>query len=185
MPRITAGEFKGRNLRYPEGARFRPTMDKVKEALFSIVAEEIIDARVLDLYAAAGGLGLEALSRGARQAVFVEQNPQACRHLEANIRALKVSDRTIVVRQYVRVYLKQSKFFATHIFCDPPYYYRLASETLELLARNPGVTTETLIVLEHAADEEIAIPKALELRETREYGETKLSFIGKRERRVK
>ncbi|TET21311.1 MAG: 16S rRNA (guanine(966)-N(2))-methyltransferase RsmD [Candidatus Stahlbacteria bacterium] len=180
MPRITAGELKGRNLRYPEGERFRPTMDKVKEALFSIVAEEIIDARVLDLYAAAGALGLEALSRGARQAVFVEQNPQAYRHLEANIRALKVSDRTIVVRQDVRVYLKQSKFFATHIFCDPPYYYSLAKETLDLLAKNPGVTTETLIVLEHASNEEIVLPRSLKIRDSREYGDTRLSFIGKK-----
>jgi len=180
LPRITAGELKGRNLRYPEGERFRPTMDKVKEALFSIVAEEIIDARVLDLYAAAGALGLEALSRGARQAVFVEQNPQAYRHLEANIRALKVSDRTIVVRQDVRVYLKQSKFFATHIFCAPPYYYSLAKETLDLLAKNPGVTTETLIVLEHASNEEIVLPRSLKIRDSREYGDTRLSFIGKK-----
>jgi 16S rRNA (guanine966-N2)-methyltransferase len=184
MPRITAGELKGRNLRYPEGARFRPTMDKVKEALFSMLGEDIVDARVLDLFAAAGALGLEALSRGARQAVFVEQNPQAVRMLEANIKALGVPDRAIVVRQDVRVYLKQSKFFATHIFCDPPYYYSLAKETLELLAANPGVTTETLIVLEHASDEEIAIPKGLELRDSREYGDTRLSFMAKKERSV-
>jgi len=180
MPRITSGEFKGHLLRYPEGARFRPTMDKVKEALFSILGEDIVDARVLDLFAAAGALGLEALSRGARQAVFVEQNPKACKELEANIRALKVSDRTIVIKQNVRVYLKQSKFFATHIFCDPPYYYGLAKETLALLAANPGVTTDTLIVLEHASDEEIVPPGSLEIKDSREYGETRLSFIVKK-----
>ncbi|MCK4334301.1 16S rRNA (guanine(966)-N(2))-methyltransferase RsmD [candidate division WOR-3 bacterium] len=184
MPRIASGEFKGRNLRYPEGARFRPTMDKVKEALFSMLGEDIVDARVLDLFAAAGALGLEALSRGARQAVFVEQNPEACRHLEANIRALKVSDRTIVIRQDVRIYLKQSKFFATHIFCDPPYYSSRAKETLALLAVNPGVTTDALIVLEHASDKEIVLPGSLKIKDSREYGDTRLSFIGKKERSV-
>lgn len=180
MPRITSGEFKGHLLRYPAGERFRPTMDKVKEAVFSILGESIVDARVLDLYAAGGALGLEALSRGARQAVFVEQNPEAIRMLEANIKALNVSDRVIVVRRDVRVYLKQSGFFATHIFCDPPYRSNLASGTLALLAVSPGLEDETLIVLEHARDEEITIPQTLELKKTREYGETGLSFIGKK-----
>jgi 16S rRNA (guanine966-N2)-methyltransferase len=184
MPRITSGELKGRILRYPEGQRFRPTMDKVKEAIFSMLGKEIIDARVLDLYAAAGGLGLEALSRGARQAVFVEQNPQAVRALEANVKALGVTDRAIVVRQDVRVYLKQSKFFATHVFCDPPYSSSLAEETLRLLVRNPGLSKETVIVLEHASDQKINIPAGLERCDQHKYGETTLSFIHKRERRV-
>lgn len=149
-----------------------------------MLGEDIIDARVLDLYAAAGGLGLEALSRGARQAVFVEQNPQAVRALEANVKALGVSDRAMVIRQDVRVYLKQSKFFATHVFCDPPYNSSLAEETLGLLARNPGLSTETVIVLEHASDQKINIPAGLERCDQRKYGETTLSFIRKRERRV-
>lgn len=149
-----------------------------------MLGKEIIDARVLDLYAAAGGLGLEALSRGARQTVFVEQNPQAVRALEANIKALGVSDRAIVIRQDVRVYLKQSGFFATHIFCDPPYNSSLAEETLRLLAKNPGLSLETVIVLEHASDQEITIPRALERKDSRAYGETAISFIRKRERRV-
>lgn len=180
MPRITAGEFGGRVLRYPEGERFRPTMDKVKEALFSIIGDEIVDARVLDLYAAAGALGLEALSRGARQAVFVEQNPNVCRMLEANVQMLGVEDISIVVKQDVRTYLKQSKFFATHIFCDPPYRSGLASETLVLLAANPGLMGETLIVVEHAKDQELSIPDKLELEDAREYGDTTLSFIRRR-----
>lgn len=184
MPRITAGEFGGRSLRYPASARFRPTMDKVKEALFSMIGE-MVDARVLDLYAAAGGLGLEALSRGARQAVFVEQNPEACRMLKANIKMLGVQDRTIVVKQDVRVYLKQSKFFATHVFCDPPYRLNLAAATLELLADNPGLTNATLIVFEHAADQDIDIPLTLELSDRRVFGQSALSFIRKRRNTVK
>lgn len=180
MPRITSGEFGGRILRYPEGERFRPTMDKVKEALFSIIGEDIVDARVLDLYSAAGALGLEALSRGARQVVFVEQNPGVCRLLEGNIQMLGVEEQTIVVKQDVRIYLRQSKFFATHVFCDPPYRSGLASETIGLLAVNPGIMEETLIVVEHAADQELSVPERLELEDSREYGDTKLSFLRRR-----
>lgn len=180
MPRITSGEFGGRKLKYPKGERFRPTMDKIKEALFSILGEDIVDARVLDLYAAAGALGLEALSRGARQAVLVEQNPEAARELEANIKALGVVDRAIVVKQDVRVYLKQSKFFATHIFCDPPYRSNLASETLRLLAANPGLTSDAVIVLEHDAAKKVELPAGLEIFDHREYSGTALSFIKKK-----
>jgi len=179
MPRITSGEFKGRNLTYPASDRFRPTMDKVKEAMFSVLGDDIVDSRVLDLFAAAGGLGLEALSRGARQAVFVEQNPQAIKMLEGNIKSLGVGDRATVVKRDVRVYLKQSKFFATHIFCDPPYRSSLAAETLRLLAVNPGLSEETLIILEHARGELPTIPPGLELARTREYGDSTLSFIRK------
>jgi 16S rRNA (guanine966-N2)-methyltransferase len=180
MPRVSSGELKGRILRYPAGKRFRPTMDKVKEALFSMLGDDMVDARVLDLFAAAGGLGLEALSRGARQAVFVEQNPEAVRALEANVKALRVEDRVMVIKQDVRVYLKQSGFFATHIFCDPPYRLNLASETLSLLAANPGFTDETTIILEHATDQEIEIPGNLVIVDEREFGDTKLSFISKK-----
>jgi len=185
MPRITSGELKGRIITYPASERFRPTMDKVKEAIFSMLGQEMVDARVLDLYAAAGGLGLEALSRGARQAVFVEQNTQALRALEANIRSLGLEDRAIVARQDVRVYLRQSKFFATHVFCDPPYRSSLVEETLRLLAVNPGVLPETLIVLEHATAHEVDIPTPLELVRRKDYGETALSFIRKSERRAR
>lgn len=180
MPKITAGELGGRTLFYPSGERYRPTMGKVREALFSILGNDIEDARVLDLYAASGALGLEALSRGARQVVFVEQDPQALKNLERNIKVLGVSDKVLVVKQDVRVYLCQAKFFATHVFCDPPYRSALASETLELLARNPGLQSETLIVLEHASGQEPAIPQELEVVNSREYGDTALSFLRKR-----
>lgn len=179
MPRIIAGEFGGRALSYPSGDRFRPTTGKVREALFSIIGDGILDARVLDLYAAAGALGLEALSRGAHQAVFVEHNPEALRCLERNVKAFGVGDRVLVVKQDVRIYLRQAKFFATHIFCDPPYHATLSSETLELLACKPGLEADTLIVLEHPANMTISIPDGLELDYLKQYGDTALSFIHK------
>ncbi|MBN2379772.1 16S rRNA (guanine(966)-N(2))-methyltransferase RsmD [candidate division WOR-3 bacterium] len=177
MPRITGGEFKGRILRYPKGRRCRPTMDKIKESLFSILGEGIVGARVLDLFAAAGGLGLEALSRGASKVVFVEKNRISCLMLEENINSCDVADRTILVKQDVRIYLKQSDFPATQIFCDPPYNTPLVEETLSLLALNPGVSDKTSIVFEHAADQDLPVTEPLKLKMRREYGDTCLSFI--------
>ncbi len=179
MPRIIAGEFGGKRLKYPESRRFRPTMDKVKEALFSIIGEDILDARVLDLFAAAGGLGLEAISRGARQAVFVEQDIQAYKMLQENIKSLGITDRCLAVRQNVRTYLKQSKFFATHIFCDPPYQSNMQAETLALLATNPGLEHNTLIILEHDTGRKITLPDTLKAVDSRSYGETTLLFVTK------
>lgn len=177
MPRITAGEFKGRRLAYPAGRRFRPTMDKVKEAMFSMIGDAIREARVLDLFAAAGGLGLEALSRGARQAVFVEQNRTACRALEENIKSLGVQERCVTACKDVLNYLAQSDYNPTHVFCDPPYVSDLASKTLKLLASYPDISDNTLIVLEHPGDKEILIPPAFRTDKTRKYGETRLTFL--------
>jgi 16S rRNA (guanine966-N2)-methyltransferase len=179
MPRITGGEFRGRILRYPKGRHCRPTMDKIKESLFSILGEGIVGARVLDLFAAAGGLGLEALSRGASKVVFVEKDRNSYRMLVENISSLDVADKTILIKRDVRSYLKQSDFPATHVFCDPPYNTSLAQETLGLLALNPGVSAETSIVFEHTADQDLPLHEPFKLKMRREYGDTCLSFIAK------
>jgi 16S rRNA (guanine(966)-N(2))-methyltransferase RsmD len=92
--RIIAGSAKGRKLQAPKGSKTRPTSDRVREAIFSIVGDLVVDAMVLDLYAGTGAMGLEALSRGARQAVFVETDIPALRCLEMNIRLCGYGDRS-------------------------------------------------------------------------------------------
>src|ERR1700693_5014134 len=96
MVRIIAGEFKGRRLKTPLTDKVRPTADRVREAWFSIIQRSIRGARVLDLYAGSGALGLEALSRGAVKADFVEVHRLALSALRANIKALNVADRTVI-----------------------------------------------------------------------------------------
>ena len=96
--RIIAGRFRGRPLRSPSDRRVRPTADRVREAWFSIVAEALPGANVLDLYAGSGALGLEALSRGAERATFVELNPGSLKALRANIEVLDVGGRAEVRR---------------------------------------------------------------------------------------
>src|SRR5580765_1019266 len=96
--RIVGGQFGGRRLVMPKDARVRPTADRVREAWMSILGDALTDARVLDLFAGSGALGLEALSRGADSATFVELNPPSLRALEENIAALGVADRASVHR---------------------------------------------------------------------------------------
>ena len=96
--RIIAGEHRGRRIAAPEGQGTRPMLDRVREALFSTLGERMVDARVLDLFAGSGSLGLEALSRGAKHALFVERHPGTLDVLRANIELLGVSSRSRVVR---------------------------------------------------------------------------------------
>src|SRR4028119_593964 len=94
--RIHSGEARGRKLKTREGKGTRPTDARARETLFNIIGERVVDARVLDLYAGTGAIGLEALSRGAAECVFVEQNAGACRVIRENLRALDWSERTQV-----------------------------------------------------------------------------------------
>jgi 16S rRNA (guanine966-N2)-methyltransferase len=116
--RVVAGEFKGRRLVAPRGAGTRPTADRVREALFSMLGN-VSGARVLDLYAGSGALGIEALSRGAESAVFVERDQAALAALRRNLDA--VGARAEVRRQDVLRYLARPEGTFDLVFCDPPY----------------------------------------------------------------
>ena len=116
--RVVAGEFKGRRLHTARGSRTRPTSDRVREALFSMLGD-VSGARVLDLYAGSGALGIEALSRGAESAVFVERDQAALAALRRNLDA--VGARAEVRRQDVVRFLARPKGTFDLVFCDPPY----------------------------------------------------------------
>jgi 16S rRNA G966 N2-methylase RsmD len=122
--RVIAGALKGRRLLTPRGATTRPTADQVRIALMDALGPWLPDARVLDLFAGAGGVGLEALSRGAAHATFVERDPRALAALVENIRTLDVESRTYVVRGDVARQLErlagEGRRFEI-IFLDPPY----------------------------------------------------------------
>jgi 16S rRNA (guanine966-N2)-methyltransferase len=116
--RVVAGEFKGRRLRAPRGMRTRPTADRVREAVFSMLGD-VTGARVLDLYAGSGALGIEALSRGAASAVFVERDPRAVAALRENLRSLGLDEP--VRRQDALRFLAHAEGPFDLVFCDPPY----------------------------------------------------------------
>jgi 16S rRNA (guanine966-N2)-methyltransferase len=166
--RIVAGEFGGRRLAQPRDARVRPTADRVREAWMSILGPVLPGARVLDLYAGSGALGLEALSRGAGAATFVELNPPSLRALEANIAALGVEGRVAVHRADAIRFVERLDTGAYDLaLADPPYRRDDASRLVALFRRTPFAR---ILSVEHSADE------PLDGDDTRRYGDTALTF---------
>jgi 16S rRNA (guanine966-N2)-methyltransferase len=169
--RVVAGELRGRRLRAPRGVRTRPTADRVREALFSMLGD-VGGARVLDLYAGSGALGIEAISRGAASAVFVEHDPRAVDAIERNLESLGLDER--VVRDDALRFLGRAEGTFDLVFCDPPYdcASRLAGPLAERL---PAVTPEgARIVTESDKRRPLELPFPL-LRE-RSYGDTRIAI---------
>ena len=176
MVRIIAGERKGHTIIAPKGLETRPTSDRVRENVFNIVALWVEGARVLDLYAGSGAMGLEALSRGAQAVVFVEADADAVRAIERNLDRLRLTSAT-VVRLGVTTGLAQEAAAGRKydlVLADPPY----AMTDYDTLARYlPRVLAEDgLLVLESAAKTEPELP-GLAVRTTRRYGSTRVTVF--------
>ena len=173
--RIIAGEHKGARIFAPPGRETRPTSDRVRENVFNIVAPWVEDARVLDVYAGSGAMGLEALSRGAEAAVFVEADPGAIRAIERNLDKLRLRGATIV-RLEATVALAQEAAAGRKydlVLVDPPYAmtdYDALARYLPLVLADDG-----LLVFETDARSEPELP--LEVRTTRKYGGTRVTVF--------
>ncbi|MGH7568902.1 MAG: 16S rRNA (guanine(966)-N(2))-methyltransferase RsmD [Gemmatimonadales bacterium] len=167
--RIIAGEFGGRRLKTPAGDQVRPTAGRVREAWFSILQRPLRGARVLDLFAGSGALGLEALSRGAVTAHFVETHRPSLATLRANIATLHVTERTTIHRLDALTFaerLHPEQFDVA--FADPPY---LGDRAARLVAQFRLVPFARILSIEHPAD--TPIPGD----DTRRYGDTAVTFI--------
>jgi 16S rRNA (guanine966-N2)-methyltransferase len=174
--RIIAGERKGHTIFAPKGIQTRPTSDRVRENVFNIVAPWVEGARVLDLYAGSGAMGLEALSRGAASAVFVEAEPQAIRAIERNLDKLRLTGAR-VVRLDASTGLAQEAASGRKydlVLADPPYSmtdYDALARYLPLVLSEDG-----LVVLESAAKTEPELA-GLAVRSTRKYGSTRVTVF--------
>jgi 16S rRNA (guanine966-N2)-methyltransferase len=177
--RVIAGSAKGHRLVAPAGHRVRPALDKVKGAIFNILYD-VQGARVLDLFAGSGAVGIEALSRGASEAVFVEEWEAAVASIRRNLDHCKLSAHARILKMSVakgiRLLERQAQPFDL-IFVDPPYLKDLVHPTLALLATSSLLAAHTLIVVEHHPKEPIADPPGLALTDSRKYGQTLISFL--------
>lgn len=178
MPlRIIAGQARGRALKVLPDARLRPTSGLVRGALFSILAPYVKDARVLDLFAGTGALGIEALSRGAVHATFVESHPSQCALLRASLQELGFADRAQVLCTRVERALQSLAGPFDIILLDPPYAYLRLGGILEQLAPSPLVGQDGIVAVEHTRRHPLAAAYgALTLVKERSYGETRLSL---------
>jgi 16S rRNA (guanine966-N2)-methyltransferase len=178
--RVTGGALKGRRLYPLRGLAIRPTSDYLRESIFNILAGGVEDAVVLDLFAGTGSLGIEALSRGAATAVFVDKAPQAIKTVIRNIHTCCVEGRsTILKRDVLRglSFLRSRDELFDLVFVDPPYDKGFVRRTLELLGRAKSISNSASIIVEHSKRE--VLPEMIAcfiLSDQRWYGKTLVSF---------
>lgn len=176
--RVIAGEAKGRKLKMVPGASTRPIGERVKEALFSILGDKVVDARFLDLYAGTGSVGIEALSRGARSAVFVDRQRQAVSTIRDNLRLTGLKDRARVVRGEAFSFLRGDGLEPFDlIYVAPPQYKGLWAKTLLALDGSALLARAGLVIVQiHPKEYEEVELRSLELVDQRKYGSTLLCF---------
>jgi 16S rRNA (guanine966-N2)-methyltransferase len=179
--RIVGGRFKGRALAAPASRDIRPTSDRLREALFNILAHAYDDpvegARVIDLFAGTGALGLEALSRGARFALFVDDGAEARGLIRRNVEALAVGGITKIFRRNATKIGDAPGERYTLAFLDPPYGRGLAEAALVALHDGGWLAENALAIVEDVADAEIVAPQGYRLVERRAYGDTQVIFL--------
>ncbi|MGD2061559.1 MAG: 16S rRNA (guanine(966)-N(2))-methyltransferase RsmD [Acidimicrobiia bacterium] len=170
--RVIAGEFKGRRLVGPDTDDTRPIMDRAKESIFNSIAFEIPDARVVDLFAGAGSFGIEALSRGAKSAVFVESGRRALQALRTNLDALGIEG--LVRTADVLTWDASVDGPFDVVFCDPPWPMQAAvvSEVLERLA--PDLTEDALVVVTRRSTDPTPEPDGYRIDDERRLGGTRI-----------
>ena len=181
--RIISGNARGTKLYTLEGNNTRPTLDRVKEALFNKINFQLEEAIVLDLFAGSGALGLEALSRGAKIAYFGENSHQAAKVIEKNIYKTKMQDKAkLIIKDYKKILeeVKQIKFDI--IFLDPPYETNYDIEAIELVLKDNLLKDNGFIVLETDSNEKENTIKTLNIKrdDTRKYGRVKLLFLSRK-----
>ena len=184
--RIIAGELKGRKLTTPRDYNVRPTAEKVREAVFSMLQIYIPDAVVLDLFAGTGSLGLEALSRGARRAYFVDRDRQSIALVRSNVKACGMEDRSVILCADYSSVIGRIHDKIDVVFLDPPYQAGLMEDCLRKLADSEILPEGGIIVAEHGREE--LLPESLsclqQIRD-RKYGKVRVSVYEKQEEILK
>jgi len=179
--RVITGSAKGRKLETVKGLKTRPTSDRVKESLFAILGEKVTQGRFLDLYAGSGAVGIEALSRGAPAAIFIDNSRAAVQVIRRNLERVGLAELAEVhlvdVERAVSILAKRKLDFAC-IFLDPPYLSGKVVETLTAIDGYQLAGAETLVIAEHGRREELpALIGNLRLCRVQIYGDTALSFF--------
>ncbi|WP_019553048.1 16S rRNA (guanine(966)-N(2))-methyltransferase RsmD [Propionispira raffinosivorans] len=158
--RIITGKAKGCKLKTPKGMSTRPTADRIKESLFNILNADIAGTHVLDIFAGTGNLGLEALSRGAIDAVFIDQSVDSVNIIKQNAEHTKLTDATEIIKCDVFTAMKKLQRLGKKfdvVFCDPPYNKNLCQKALLLFDEMDLLTSEALVIMEHAAEDSLEL----------------------------
>lgn len=181
--RVISGTLRGKKLKTLEGENTRPTLDRVKEALFSIIQFDIENASVLDLFAGSGSLGIETLSRGAKQVIFCDNSKDAIEIIKQNVAATRFTEKSeIINKDYMSTLeaIKHQKFDI--IFLDPPYRSDFAKESLNYIITNDLLSKNGIVIIETDdinKKQGILDTKGIKIVDTRKYGSVMLIFVRK------
>lgn len=184
--RVIAGSARRLHLKTIDGLETRPTTDRIKETLFNMINSNIPSSNFLDLFSGSGGIGIEALSRGAALAVFIENNPKAAACIRENLQATSLEARAIVMACDVLIGLKrlegETHIFDT-IFMDPPYNHHVERLVLEYLSKSPMINAETTIIIEASLETDFSYLETIgfQLLKKKEYKTNKHIFVSKGE----
>ena len=177
--RVIAGEAKGMRLKSPSGLNIRPTADRVKEALFSIIGPDLIDAVFVDLYAGSGAIGIEAISRGAERSIFVDNNKNSISLIRENLAITKLENRGRVICADIKKAIKQLEdngFKADIVFLDPPYNIVDLQSIIKLILNSSILKGNGLVIVEHDR-KNTGWTGNLTVSKQKKYGDTNLSFF--------
>ena len=178
--RVISGKARGVALKTPDGMQTRPTADRVKEAIFSIIQFDLPGARVLDLFGGTGQLGIEAISRGAKHAVIVDQSEQACRLIKENLRRAKMESEAQVIRGDYLQYLGSCREQFDIIFLDPPYAEVFLENSLKKISEIDILQSSGIIVAERPAEKALnCVFEGFSRSKDYKYGNTLLTLYRK------
>ena len=177
--RIIAGEAKGREIQAPKGSNTRPTLAKVKEAMFGMIQFDLLGASVLDLFAGSGALGIEAVSRGAKRAVFCDADRQAVAVIRANLKKLGFENRASVFQGdslsvLERLASEGAKFDI--VLLDPPYETDLETSALKLLDELSLLSPSAILLCEHSKENPPVFTESYEVKKTKKYGDSYVTY---------
>jgi len=179
--RVIGGNARGRQLKVPKGQSLRPTAGRIKESLFDILPHDLSGAKVLDLFAGTGNLTIEALSRGAAEAILVDSSAQSAKAIRENLRRLGSAKRAklwaMPATRALRTLARQGETFDL-IFIDPPYERQLIEPSLKIIDKETLLRDSGVLIAEHSVREKITLYlENLNLTDQRRYGSTMLSFF--------
>lgn len=177
--RVIAGTARRINLITPKGLDTRPTTDRIKETLFNMINNDLCDANFLDLFSGSGGIGIEAISRGAKKAIFVENGREACECINKNLNATKLQEKGILISKDFKIALKSLKECFDIVFMDPPYNLGVEKEVLTLLLDNNLVNEDSMVIIEAELNKDFDFVKEIgyELTKEKRYKTNKHVFL--------
>lgn len=176
--RVISGYLKGRKLKCIEGLNIRPTTDRIKESVFNIIQFYIQDKTVLDLFAGTGSLGIEAISRGATSATFIDNDKASINILKENLNSTGILSKSIIVNSDYKSFLASKKNTFDLVFLDPPYNKNIIDDCLSLLVLNDFLNNNAKIVIECDVKDQVNIDEnSFEILKNVNYGRTKIIVL--------